>query len=229
MAYISILMPIYNGIEFIDESVSSVLNQTYDNWELIIGINGHPPNSSVYQTAKKYESQSNNIKVVDLVDCKGKSNALNAMVLLCQYDYVAILDVDDIWTNNKLEVQIPFLLEGINNYDVVGSQCVYFGDLNGIVPPIPLQDLSFFNFALVNPVINSSAIIRTKFCWWNAKYDGVEDYELWLRLRVQKCRFYNCPDVLVKHCIHNTSAFNGKDHSAKINEIIDIYHNNIGN
>ena len=39
---ISILMPIYNGIEYINESVSSVLDQTYGDWELIIGINGHP-------------------------------------------------------------------------------------------------------------------------------------------------------------------------------------------
>ena len=38
---ISILIPIYNGIEFIDESVSSVLNQVYKDWEIIIGVNGH--------------------------------------------------------------------------------------------------------------------------------------------------------------------------------------------
>jgi len=37
---ISILIPIYNGIEFIDDSVSSVLSQTYDKWELLIGVNG---------------------------------------------------------------------------------------------------------------------------------------------------------------------------------------------
>ena len=52
---ISILIPIYNGIEFIEESVSSVLNQTYDQWELLIGINGHPQNSDVYKIAKEYE------------------------------------------------------------------------------------------------------------------------------------------------------------------------------
>ena len=46
-------MPIYNGIEFIEESVSTIRYQTYANWELIIGINGHPPDSEVYQIAKK--------------------------------------------------------------------------------------------------------------------------------------------------------------------------------
>jgi glycosyltransferase involved in cell wall biosynthesis len=55
---ISILIPIYNGIEFIEESVSSVLNQTYDQWELLIGINGHPENSNIYKIAKEYETKA---------------------------------------------------------------------------------------------------------------------------------------------------------------------------
>ena len=51
---ISILIPIYNGIEFIDESVNSVINQFFTDWELLIGINGYPKNSEVYKIAKKY-------------------------------------------------------------------------------------------------------------------------------------------------------------------------------
>jgi glycosyltransferase involved in cell wall biosynthesis len=102
---ISILIPIYNGINFIDDSVSSVLNQTYDKWELFIGVNGHPQNSPVFQIAKQYENKSNKIKVLDLHTIKGKSNALNEMVKYCNYNYVAILDVDDIWSPMKLELQ----------------------------------------------------------------------------------------------------------------------------
>ena len=74
---ISVLMPIYNGIEFIHESVGSVLNQTYDKWELIIGINGHLENSDVYKIAKNFENTSNKIRVFDFYKIKGKSNALN--------------------------------------------------------------------------------------------------------------------------------------------------------
>ncbi len=51
---ISILIPIYNGIEFIEQSIGSVLTQTYKDWEIIIGINGHEPNSLTYQIANKY-------------------------------------------------------------------------------------------------------------------------------------------------------------------------------
>lgn len=71
-------MPIYNGIEFIDESVPSIIAQTYDKWELLIAINGHPQNSEVYKIAKKYEEINNKIRVFDLYNIKGKSDALNA-------------------------------------------------------------------------------------------------------------------------------------------------------
>ena len=61
---ISILIPIYNGIEFIEESVSSVLNQTYEQWELLIGINGHPENSDIYKIAKEYEKKKRQDKSI---------------------------------------------------------------------------------------------------------------------------------------------------------------------
>ena len=72
-------MPIYNGIEYIGESVSSIIGQTYGNWELIIGVNGHEPMSAVYLIANQYEKHAN-VKVLDLQGIKGKSNALNEIV-----------------------------------------------------------------------------------------------------------------------------------------------------
>ena len=107
---ISILMPIYNGVEFIRESIPSVLSQTVDSWELLIAINGHPPNSTVYQAVLNYISTFNDsrIRLFDFHECKGKSATLNQMLPECAYDYVALLDVDDIWLPLKLEAQLPF-------------------------------------------------------------------------------------------------------------------------
>jgi glycosyltransferase involved in cell wall biosynthesis len=215
---ISILMPIYNGIEIIEESVSSVLKQTFTEWELIIGINGHPPNSEIYKIAKSYETKSNKIRVYDLIDIRGKSDALNHMLQYCNHDYVALLDVDDIWMDNKLQTQFIYCFV----YDVIGSQCVYFGSMEGITPRIPLNDFSDFDFSLCNPIINSSVLIRKDLCLWLSN-DGVEDYELWFTLRKQAKRFYNCSDILVKHRIHPTSAFNTQDHSKLIAKLIDNY------
>ena len=215
---ISILIPIYNGIEFIEESVSSVLNQTYDKWELLIGINGHPENSDVYKIAKEYENRSNKIKVFDFYTIKGKSNTLNEMIKHCSYNYVAILDVDDIWHPLKLAIQIEKVLKG---YDVIGSKCLWFGNrLNkqNKIPKLPIGDISNYNFSLQNPIINSSSIIKKELCHWNE--NGIEDYDLWLRLQKQKKRFYNCKQILLKHRIHNESAFNAKGNGSKVDNLL---------
>jgi len=211
---ISILIPIYNGIEFICESVSSVLRQTYGEWELIIGINGHPKDSSVYKIAKEYEKITNKIRVLDLYEIKGKSNALNEMIKYCSYDYVSILDVDDIWHEQKLEIQSQLL----NKFDVIGSNCVWFGDRPGIVPHIPVGDISNYDFSIVNPMINSSSVIRKELCNWNE--NGIEDYDLWLKLRNQNKKFFNFKEILVKHRIHNASAFNSKGNDNKVDNLL---------
>lgn len=220
-------MPIYNGIEFIDESVPSIINQTYTEWELIIGINGHPPDSTVYQIAKKYETTHPNIRVLDLHTVKrGKSNALNEMRAYCNYPYVALLDVDDIWLPSKLEIQSLYLYCQYSNfdYDVVGAKCVYFGDIENVVPDIRVGDISNHDFTKVNPIINSSCIVRKELCHWRTEVDGVEDYDLWLRLRYKNknVRFFNCNDVLVKHRIHKQSAFNNTNHS-KVGDLLKEY------
>lgn len=213
---ISILMPIYNGIEFIEESVGSVINQIYNDWELIIGINGHEENSDVYKIAKKYEQINNKIKVHDLYFINDKSSALNKMLEFCNYDYVALLDVDDIWHEKKLLIQTSLL----GKYDVIGSRCIYFGNLNGTVPNIPIGDLREINydFFTANPMINSSTIINKKLCHWNL--NNIEDYDLWLRLYKQNKTFYNFSQILVKHRIHNKSAFNSKGNHLSVPNLL---------
>ena len=213
---ISILMPIYNGIEFIDESVSSIMQQTYTEWELIIGVNGHHPNSEVFQKAVKYANEK--IHVYDLHELKGKSISLNKMLEFCKYNWVSLLDVDDKWLPEKLERQVPF----ITTYDVVGTNCQYFGIYN-YCPEIPLGNISEFNFKQANPVINSSCLIKKDLCYWDANHDGVEDYDLWLKLWLQKKTFYNVYDILVLHRIHRTSAFNIQGNYNKVGDLLKKY------
>lgn len=220
---VSIIIPVKNGVEFLQESVQSVLEQTYQDWEIIIGVNGYPFHSDVFKIANEYINDK--IRVFDLGiltkdnETNGKSVALNKLLEYARYDYIALLDVDDIWLPNKLELQMPYIYK----YDVIGSQCIYFGD-SSISPPIPLGDITDYNFALGNPVINSSAIICKSICYWNARMSGVEDYELWLRLNRDQKTFYNCSEILVKHRIHNKSAFNNSPaQKTDLENLISIY------
>jgi glycosyltransferase involved in cell wall biosynthesis len=211
---ISILMPIYNGIEFLNESIESVINQSYKDWELIIGINGHSKNSNIYLIAKEFESEK--IKVLDLFNITGKSNALNEMISYSKYNYIALLDVDDIWNKDKLNIQSNLL----NKYDVIGSRCIWFGEKPGIVPKIPVGDFSSFDFKIINPIINSSVLIRKELCKWSDSQ--VEDYELWLKLRSKNKSFFNFKEILVMHRIHSSSFFNNNNHQAAIDLIKNI-------
>lgn len=218
----SILIPIYNGIEFLEESLQSVFNQTNNEWEVIIGINGHSLNSEVFKQAFRYTS--NKVTVYDLPkeEVKGKSATLNVLIKYAKFPYIAILDVDDIWHPTKLDVQSEYIFAG---YDVVGSRCIYFGDkLNGIIPQTPIGDITLYDFFQSNPIINSSAIIRRELACWLSEFDGVEDYDLWLRLWLNgEYRFYNCNQVLVKHRLHAQSAFNAKGNGNLVSMLLLKY------
>jgi glycosyltransferase involved in cell wall biosynthesis len=217
---ISILIPIYNGIEFISESVPSILQQTYGEWELLIGINGHPPNSEIYKIAKLYESLDKRIKVLDFYNIRGKSNTLNELIKYCKYNYIALLDVDDIWHPQKLQIQSQLL----NKFDVIGSACVWIGDRPGFVPQIPTDDITNFDFSIVNPIINSSVLIKKEYCFWNGDWDGVEDYDLWLRLRKLNKKMFNFKEILVFHRIHQQSAFNsGGKNNNKVDQLLSSH------
>lgn len=215
---ISILLPIYNGFEYMDESINSIIEQTYENWELLIGINGHPENSEVYKQAKFYENKTNKIKVYDFFNIKSKVDTLHELLKYTKYNWIALIDVDDIWLKNKLNKQSQYM----KSYDVIGTHTHYFGKLDG-VPIIPLYDISKINFVNSNPIINSSVLLKKELCFWDKSYEGIEDYELWLRLRKQNKNFYNLPDILVRHRIHVNSQFNTQNHDVKLNILLEKF------
>lgn len=204
-------MPIKNGIEFIEESVGSIKSQIFEDWELVIGINGCGENSETYQKAKKYENQK--IHVYDMPECKGKSATLNALVKKAKYDWISLLDVDDKWKPTKLMFQESYMTD----YDVIGTQAIYFGDLSSS-PSLPVGDLRTFNFFQFNPIINSSCLLRKDYANWD-ETTTLEDYDLWLKLWKKGKRFYNVPSIETYHRIHSDSAFNSKGNHKLVDEI----------
>lgn len=204
-------MPVKNGIEFIEESVGSIINQVFEDWELLIGINGCGENSEIYQKAKNYENDK--IHVYDMPECMGKSATLNALVKRAKYDWISLLDIDDKWSATKLMIQEPFM----TSYDIIGTHTEYFGDLNS-KPKLPVGDLHSFNFFQFNPIINSSCLLRKQYAYWD-ETTTLEDYDLWLKLWKQGKRFYNIPSIETYHRIHNDSAFNSKGNNNFVNEI----------
>ena len=209
--FFSILIPLYNGIEFLEETLLSIRNQSFQDYEVLIGVNGHPPNSSIFQKAKSFGSPK--VTVYDFPSLQGKAATLNALCEKAQADWIALIDADDLWTKDKLEIQKQ-CINHFQTYDVIGTQCEYFGDMTGS-PSIPMGDISTEDFWKANPLLHSSVILRKHLAHWNPENRILEDYELWLRLRYQKqAKILNVPYVLLKHRIHKTSFFNNTNAQA---------------
>lgn len=222
---ITILLPIYNGINFIEECINSIKSQTYDNWQLLIGINGHPKNSEVFMKANKFSSEK--IKVFDYYFINNKVDALLELNKNTKSDYICLIDVDDKWLPNKLEKQIRFIYK----FDIIGTKCEYFGDIENHVPVIPIGNLCNFNFFKFNPIINSSVMLRKDLLLYNVNNEInnidkyiLEDYSLWLKLYTKKYKFYNVNDILVKHRIHKCSFYNYSNEQDKKILIIKKYY-----
>jgi glycosyltransferase involved in cell wall biosynthesis len=187
---ISILMALRNGIEFLDDSVGSVWNQTYQDWELLIGVNGHEPQSEVWYLANL--ERNVNVKVFDLPDCKNKPQALNRMTKDAIGDYIAILDVDDKWHRDKLAQQVQEMSS--NDCDVLGTQAEYFGDSEGSVS-IAVGSITFDMLLECNHLVNSSVLMRPECAVWDDT-DSLDDYMLWLRLAHEGRKLWNMPSLL---------------------------------
>ena len=215
---ISILLPLYNGIEYLNDSLSSIKSQTYNKWELIIGINGHYNNKEFYNNVKdivdKIFDKNDDVKILDL-NFNNKIDTLNHLTKIAKYNYVALIDADDIWCKDKLNYQIPYL----DNYDVVGTHCYYInkdGHKLYFSPSLPKGDITKYNFIENNPIINSSVILKKSDAFWqldNININGVEDYDLWLKLKFQKKKFYNIDKKICFHRLHEKSFFNNKNNN----------------
>lgn len=208
---ISILLAVYNGEKYISQSIDSIINQTFKNWELLIGFNGTTDSSK--DIVSSYNDDR--IKVFDYKEDKGKAKTLNKLIKEARYDWCAIQDDDDIWLPEKLEKQI----EQVDKFDVIGSYIKYINEQGEIIGAPTLSEthneIKIKSIAGNNQIANSSSIFKKKHVesvgLWNQTKDGIEDFDLWLKLLRKNHTFYNIPNYLCLHRIHDQSNFNTKE------------------
>ena len=106
---VSIVTPSYKSEKFIAECIESVLSQTYDNWEMIIMDDCSPDNSN--EIIKQYVQKDSRIQLIELKENSGPAVARNKAIELAQGRYIAFLDSDDLWLDEKLQKQLAFMEE----------------------------------------------------------------------------------------------------------------------
>ncbi len=106
---ISIVTPTFNSEYFVKETIHSILNQTYSNWEMLITDDCSTDNT--WNIINKYARKDSRIKVFRLQENSGAGAARNNSIKHASGRYIAFCDSDDQWTPDKLEKQIQFIQE----------------------------------------------------------------------------------------------------------------------
>jgi len=234
---VSIILPTYNGAEYIKRAIESVLSQSFSDWELII-IN----DSSVDDTEniiKKYIDKDSRIIYFKNEKNLGLQKTLNRGLKEVRGEYIARIDDDDEWIEkNKLENQIKFL-ENNSDYVLVGTGVVTVDENSKELYRyfLPQNDREIRKRLLVKSCFaHSSVVFKKETALKFGGYDEgeevkhVEDYDLWLKLGTVG-KLFNLPDFGTKLVLrgNSISAKNKLDQFRKNIKLSQKYRNNYPN
>ncbi|WP_445732031.1 glycosyltransferase family 2 protein [Mariniflexile sp.] len=157
---VSIITPMFNSEAFISETINSVINQTYLNWELLLVDDGS--HDKTIEIANRYIAENNKIKLFKNATNQGAAISRNKGIKASKGDYIAFLDADDLWKPNKLETQITFMQT--ENCDICFSSYEQMDEagkpLNKLVKALP--ELTYKKYLKSNYIGNLTGIYNAK-------------------------------------------------------------------
>jgi hypothetical protein len=174
-------MPVYNSAPFLRESVESVLNQSFRDFELIIVDDGSYDQS--WEILQCFE-RNKRLKAIRFENNKGAASARNSGVARSDCDYLAFLDSDDLARPHRLEVQ-AHAIERSRRFDVVyGRAEVLHQGARVITPLEPLSSEDVPSTLLFRNCIVQSSVLLRRSCWqpFRSEFEPAEDYDLWARI-----------------------------------------------
>ena len=205
---VSIITPSYNSEKYISETIESVLDQTYQEWEMII-VDDLSSDDSL-QIIEHYAKKDSRIKVIRSKQNMGPAHARNRAIKEAKGRYIAFLDSDDVWFPKKLEKQIQFLTE--NNLVITYSAYETMDENSKYINTRNIQTSITYNDMLKsNHIGNLTGIYDTDFFGKvYMKECGHEDYVLWLELLKQIESTKGLSEPLAKYRIMSKSLSSNK-------------------
>jgi len=211
---VSIIIPVYNGSNYLKEAIDSALNQTYANVEVIVVNDGSNDNGKTENIAKCY---SDKIKYF-YKENGGVASALNFGISVMEGEYFSWLSHDDIYKSFKIEKQLDYLNNLIlkdvilySNYEIIdeNSKLIKKKVIKQGHPERIKVDL------ILDYPINGCTVLLPKKCFnkvglFNEGLITTQDYDMWYRLS-RKYEYFYIPEVLVSSRIHpnqNTNLIN---------------------
>lgn len=203
---VSVLMPVYNAEQFIGTAIESILNQTYENIELIIVDDGSTDNS--LSEVRKFTHDDRVILISQTNG--GAAAARNAAFNASHGDYIMYMDADDCIDQRKIELQIKTLTEA-GDADAVASACWDFFHSDIAEATFPLHNIyKSYNrpVDMLAEMLNSGEMMQTS-CWlaprhiieetggWNEQISINDDGVFFTKVLMRASRIVFCPDAYV--------------------------------
>lgn len=191
---LTVLMPLYNCSSYVSYAISSILNQSFRDFELLIIDDGSSDGSA--EEIKRHHDPR--IKYVRL-EHAGLSHALNYGLKIASNDLIARMDADDLSAPLRLEKQMKYFRQGSPNLVLSSWYAVFRNNRVDYVIRTPQQHLQIRERLLLHSdILHSGVCYNRKSILKAGGYncDVYEDYELWLRLK-DKAIFHTIPEVLI--------------------------------
>lgn len=210
-ALVSIVTPLYNSEAFIGETIKSIFNQTYTNWELLL-IDDFSTDDTI-GVVNDFILKNKNIKLIKNETNQGAAISRNKGIIAAKGDYIAFLDADDLWKPEKLDKQIAFL----QNQDCDVCFCSYEQidesgkPLNKLVKALPV--LTYKKYLKSNYIGNLTGIYNAKKLGkiTSANLRKRQDWVLWLNaLKASGKPAKSLQESLAFYRVHKNSMSSNK-------------------
>lgn len=198
---ISVIIPSYNSGKYLEKALKSVIKQSYKNLEIIIINDGSTDNTE--EIVKNWQKKDKRIRYLEHKKNLGLSAARNNAIKIAKGEYFALLDADDVWLAQKIEIQLQKALR--ENADLVFSNWYFWEPEKEILKifsstPIKKFENLFYLFIKKNLGSPSTALIKksnlAKIGLFNENLKSSEDYDLWLRFILNGMKIVFCEEPL---------------------------------
>ena len=206
---VSIVTPSYNAENYIEETIRSVVEQSYENWELLI-VDDISTDGTL-DIIKRYANEDKRIKYYVLKEKGGASLARNKAIRESNGKYIAFLDADDVWKADKLEKQVEFMEKydydfTYHNYELINEKSERLSVLRKAPQKISyVRALIGCSIGCLSVIYNVERVGKVQI----KRLDKRNDDALWFKI-LEKCKVgYLLDENLALYRVGNASLSSG--------------------